>query len=96
MKTNIKLTQSPYVEGYAGAFYRYTTDEGKPSACGIWDNWYTAEAVDENGKHYSLVWTISNMDALQAGDEDCCDWDNPAEVLDEDGNVVTNEINIIC
>ncbi len=78
----IKLTQSAYVEGFEGAFYRYTTNEGTPSACGIFDNWYTAAAVDTNGNKYRVVWEISNLDAFNSGDEDCCDWDNPSEVID--------------
>lgn len=84
---NIKLTQSPYVEGFNGAFYRYTTDDGKPSACGIFDSWYTAHAVDENGNEYSVVWTISDPDAFERGDEDCCNWNEPAEILDLDSGL---------
>lgn len=79
---NIKLTEPAYVDGFNGAFYRYTTEDGTPSACGIFDNWYTALAVDEDGNEYRVVWTISDIDAYNNGDEDCCDWNNPAEILD--------------
>lgn len=86
----IKLTQSAYVEGYDGAFYRYTTEDGQASACGIYDNWYTARAIDDDGKEYRVIWQISDLDAFNRGDEDCCDWDNPAEVIDLDSGLPVN------
>ena len=73
-----------HIEGYEGAFYRYTTNEGNPSACGIWDNWYTGIGIDESGKTYTIVWAISDMEAYNRGDEDCCDWFNPNEVIDNE------------
>lgn len=95
-KIKIKLTQDAYVEGYKGAFYRFTTDEGKSSACGIWDNWYTAQAVDESGKTYRVVWEITDYDAFENGDEDCCNWTDPAEVIDDEtGMPVTDMIKLV-
>lgn len=76
----IKLKSNPTVEGYEGAFYRFHTENGTLSPCGIWDNWYEAEATDESGNEYRVVWEISNHEAFNNGDEDCCDWDNPAEI----------------
>lgn len=93
---NIRIIDQAYLEGYEGAFYRYTTDEGKPSACGIWDNWYKAIAEDEDGNQYNLVWAITKPELFENGDEDCCDWDNPDEILDESGMPVSHEtINIM-
>ena len=93
--TEIRLTQDAYVCGYEGAFYRFTTVEGKPSANGIFDNWYEASAEDENGRKYKVVWAVSDKDAFDNGDEDCCEWDNPAEILDEQGNNVTDNCTIV-
>lgn len=76
----IKLTENACVEGYEGAFYRFHTENGTLSPCGIWDNWYEASAVDEDGNEYRVVWEISDHEAFNNGDEDCCDWDNPAEI----------------
>jgi hypothetical protein len=45
----IRLKSNPTVEGYEGAFYRFHTENGTLSPCGIWDSWYSAEATDENG-----------------------------------------------
>lgn len=91
----IKLTQDAYVCGYEGAFYRFTTKDGKRSCHGIWNNWYEGTATDEDGKDYKVIWEITDRDAFDAGDEDCCDWDNPAEILDDEGNTVTDECVIV-
>ena len=81
----IHLAQEPYVEGYEGAFYRFN---GGSSACGIWDNWYIAYGNDDEGTKYRIVWSITNTEAFNNGDEDCCNWDNPDEIYDMDNNVV--------
>lgn len=94
-KIDIRIMGDAYMDGYEGAFYRYTTEDGKESACGIWDYWYTADAVDEAGKHYTIVWAIEDMDAFNRGDEDCCDWGSPDEIKDEDGNVVTDKVRLV-
>lgn len=89
----IKLTQDAYVEGYEGAFYRLHTYDGKLSALGIQNNWYTANAIDEKGNEYKIVWAITNREAFERGDEDCCDWDNPSEIYSyADGKTVEAEI----
>lgn len=88
----IKLTDNAHIEGYNGAFYRFTTEEGKPSACGIWDNWYEATAVDDNGNQYRVVWNIKpDFDINSNADEsDACDWDNPAEIINIDNDMPVN------
>lgn len=92
---NIKLTEQAHVEGYGGAFYRFHTENGALSASGIWDNWYEAAAVDQNGNEYRIVWEISNHEAFISGDEDCCDWENPAEIYSyTDGKPVEAEIDM--
>lgn len=73
-----------HINGYEGAFYRYTTEDGKPSACGIWDIWYSGIGTDENGKTYTIVWAVSDMESYNNGDEDCCDWFSPNEVIDDE------------
>ena len=73
--TNIKLIDEVTLQGgYDGAFYRYTTDNGAASTCGIFDNWYEAIGEDDNGAQYRIVWAIANQAAFDAGDEDCCTW----------------------
>ena len=86
---NIKLKEQAYLAGYEGGFYRFTTDEGKPSIKGIWGEYYTAIAADNNDTEYRVVWEISNREAFDNGDEDCCDWDNPAEILNLDTGLPT-------
>lgn len=89
----IRLTQDAHVEGYDGAFYRFATEDGKSAATGIWDNWYEANAEDTEGNEYRVVWEISNMDAFNSGDEDCCNWDEPAEIYSyKDNKPVEAEI----
>ena len=92
---NIKIIEQAHLEGYEGAFYRYTTEDCKQSACGIMDNWYTAIAEDEDGNKYTLVWAITKPELFETGDEDCCDWDKPSEILMDGKPVLSDEINII-
>lgn len=77
----IKLTEDAHLEGYEGGFYRYTTEDGAPAAQGIANNWYEAPAVDTDGNEYRVVWEITELAAFESGDEDCCDWGNPAEII---------------
>lgn len=91
----IRLIEEAHIEGYKGAEYRYTTTNGKASAWVIRDNWYTAEAADENGTHYQVVWEIKeNWNPDEDTDqENACDWEHPAEVLNLDtGKPVAAEI----
>ena len=80
----IFITENPAVEGYDGAFYRFTSEDGQQLATGIWDIWFEARAVDEDGGEYNVVWKVSDKEALESGDEDCCDWECPAEVYSYD------------
>lgn len=38
--------------------------------------YYTATAIDNSGESYTVVWEISNHEAFESGDEDCCNWDS--------------------
>ena len=80
----IKICEQPHIEGYQGAFYRYTTPSGGASACGIWDNWYQGIGVDGAGDVYMIVWKLRDgYDSQNDPDESsACDWDNPAEIID--------------
>lgn len=63
------LTDNAYYEsGYGRGFSEFFTDveSGKME-------YYTAQAVDENG-NYKIYWKITNPDAEL--EEDMCDWDN--------------------
>ena len=86
----IKLTENAHLDGYNGGFYRFTTKDGKASASGIADEYYTAIGCSEEGKEYRIVWTIADREAFERGDEDCCDWDNPAEIIDLDSGLPVN------
>lgn len=69
-----KLTQDAYYEsGYGNGFSEFFTDvdSGKME-------YYTANAVDENGRTYQVYWKITNPDAELS--EDMCDWDNASAV----------------
>ena len=89
----IKITNQPHAEGYKGAFFRFTTKDGKQSIKGIWDNWYEASATDDNGNEYRIVWAITNNEAFVSGDEDCCNWDEPNEIYSyTEGKPVEAEI----
>lgn len=82
----IKLTQDAYVQGYEGALYRLHTDDGKPSTDVIFNNWYFANATDDYGNEYDVVWKIEDQESFENGDEDCCDWDNPTEIFSHKDN----------
>lgn len=83
----IRLTENAYLEGGEGVFYRYHTKDGKLSACGIYGNWYEAHAVDDDNNEYRVVWEISDREAFDNGDEDCCDWENPSEIVRLSDNI---------
>lgn len=89
----IRLINDAHLEGYENAFYGFTTAEGKASATGIWGERYEATAIDDDGTEYRVVWAISNREAFDNGDEDCCDWNEPSEIINvETGLPVTAEI----
>lgn len=72
----IKLTQDAYV---SSGEYRLHTDAGKPSIT-VLTTWYEALASDNEGNEYRVFWEISNQEAFDSGNEDCCDWNNPIEI----------------
>ena len=85
----IKLTQNAY---YVGGEYRLHTEGGDLSKT-VLNGYYTASAVDEEGNEYSIYWSIANREAFDAGDEDCCNWENPEEVYSwEDKKPINAEI----
>lgn len=73
---NIKLTQSAYLQS---GEYRLHTDDGKPSIS-VLHEYYTAHAIGDDGNDYDVYWSIANKAAFDAGDEDCCNWDEPDEI----------------
>ena len=77
--TTIKLTQQAYI---CDGDYRLPH-----SVCVVWGPYYRASAKDDNGGVYDVVWSIDDMDAVRAGNEDsACDWANPVAVVDIDNN----------
>ena len=52
-------------------------------SCGtLSGNWYEAQAQDENGNNYTVVWTKVDFNADGA---DACDWENPDYILNDSG-----------
>jgi hypothetical protein len=68
-----KLTISePYIEG--GSINL---------SCGtLSGNWYEAQATDQGGNQYTVIWAKVDFDADGA---DACDWDNPDYILNDSG-----------
>lgn len=93
----ITLTQEAYAEGYNGAFLREIDRNGNDLATGIWGNWYTAQAIDEEDNEYQVFWKI--LDSFDPDEDDdeslACDWKKPWMVLDEDGKNVAANVEII-
>ena len=94
MKKSITLSQEAYIEGYDGSFLRFTDEDGNELATGIWGAYYEASAEDEDGNRYCVCWEITNREAFDEGDEDCCDWDCPTIVFDSDGRNVTDLVEV--
>lgn len=68
------LTQDAYYETvYGEGVSRLITE---PES-GKWE-YYTAKAVDENGKTYQFYWKITNPDAEH--EDEMCDWGDVYEV----------------
>lgn len=89
----ILWTQEGHIEGYNGAFLREIDKDGNDLANGIWGAWYTASAIDDEGKEYQVYWKILDSFDLDEDEDEsnACDWENPWMVLDENGkNVVAN------
>lgn len=86
--TTIKLTQQAYI---CDGDYRLPH-----SASVVWGPYYQAAAEDDNGGLYAVVWSIDDMDAVQAGDEgSACDWANPVAVIDIDNNAEITDYKIV-
>jgi hypothetical protein len=85
----IKLTQEPYITGYYGSFFPEYDEKGKASTEGWWGAMYTAQAVDDDGNEYEVLWKIINDE----GPEDsACDWNNPVMILDEKHRNITKKV----
>lgn len=76
----IELTQNAYL---TGGEYRIPDENGKPTIYVLSDAWYQAQAVDEDGNEYTVLWTLADgFDPLYDDDEgDACDWDNPFVII---------------
>lgn len=54
--------------------------------------WYQAHGVGEDGTEYLVVWDLlKDYDPENDFEENACDWDNPIEVIDEDGQVLEDD-----
>lgn len=93
--TRIKLTQEADIEGYEDAFLHYVDEKGRTQPYGIWDYWFTAKAVDNDGNEYTVFWeTKEDFDLSNPADE-ACDWESPYMVIDENGVNVLNSVELI-
>lgn len=91
----ITLTQEPYIDGREGSFLRTVTENGKPTAEGIWGAYYTAAAEDSAGNTYRVFWRIKEDYDAGSMEEDCaCDWNEPFMVLDAAGLNVTGAVEL--
>lgn len=72
----IRLTESAQI---GSGEYPLHTDDGKLSIY-VLHEYYTAHAVDDAGNDYDVYWEITNREAFDAGDDDCCDWGHPVEI----------------
>lgn len=91
----IRLTQDAYVDGNGTDYHDYIDANGNLTEEGALQGvvFYTANAVDENNNEYRVTWKISDIDAYNSGDEDCCNWDEPDEIYSyKDNKPVKAEI----
>jgi len=90
----IRLTQEPYLANNGQDYRDYIDDAGNLTQDGVDAGvaYYTAHAVDGDGNEYDVNWSIANLDAYNSGDEDCCNWDEPAEIRNEDNAIVDAKI----
>lgn len=95
-KTTLNLTQEAYIDGCEGAFLYERNADGSEMPTGIANNWYTASAIDAGENEYTVYWEIlDDFDANEDTDDAyACDWRKPYMVLDEDGNNVTETVEI--
>ena len=79
----LTLTQHPYING--GEVH---------NSIYVLRDWYEAEAVDDNGNEYRVIWTIDNPDVED--ESDACDWGNPWAIIHLDtGRDVADQCEII-
>lgn len=90
---NLKLTQNAFFENGPQRIY----DEAGNETIYIIRDYYTAQAVDENGNEYFLFWeTLDDYDINTAeDDESACDWDKPKMILNEMHHDVKANVNNI-
>lgn len=79
MTKKIRLTQEAAVTSNGQDYHDYTDGAGNltQEAVDAGVVYYSAHAVDSDGNDYIVKWTITNLDAYNSGDEDCCNWDEP-------------------
>lgn len=92
----LTLKEEAYIDGHKSAFLGGVTDDGKQLQTGIWDNWFTAMAEDEDGKTYQVYWEIKSGFDPKTDDDanDACDWESPYMVIAEDGKNVLQECEL--
>lgn len=90
MKT-LFITEPAKIEGYNGATLRY-----KNTIAVLWDYWYEAPAVDEEGNKYTVYFKTVDGWNLETDDEcDACDWSTAWMVTSWDTDEDINEDDII-
>jgi hypothetical protein len=80
--TNITLTE----EAYAGG------GSVRVGVCELTE-WYEAAAEDNQGNQYRVVWKLKE-DANPYDESDACDWESPWVILNEDGEDVSDEVEL--
>jgi len=87
----LKLMQGMYIAGHGDAFFfKYDEDGKKVSGEGWGGLVHAAQAVDENGNEYKILWKmITDYDS-----DIICGWDSPVQVLDEQYRNVTNKVKL--
>ena len=88
----IRMRGEAYVNGYEGAFYRFTNEDGTMSTSGIWDIWYIDHGYDNNENMYECIFEVINPNVEP---EDSCDWDNPNQVLNLETNLPVSDYELI-
>ena len=91
----IRLTQEAYVTANGQDYHDYTDECGNLTEEAVKSGivYYTANAIDDEGNEYTVNWNISDLNAYNNGDEDCCNWDEPDEIYSyADGKPVKAEI----
>lgn len=91
----ITIIEDAHIEGYEGAFCHEIGEDGQVWATGVWDNWYEASAIDDDGDDYIVYWTIlEDYDASEDAEDCACNWDKPWMVVDKNGKNVVNKVEV--